>query len=91
MRRGGEPNAGRHRARRQQLEYRPLPRHPVLATGFTYSIDVTFTRQTDPEPRGCGMCAPHIAPTQRAFVVDNPTATCIAVTTDAGGDATAGE
>jgi hypothetical protein len=61
--------------------------HVVLtfASGFTYTADVNFVSQTDPEPPGCvGTCPPYITATQRTFVVDNPPETC----TDGGTDAT---
>jgi hypothetical protein len=49
----------------------------MFATGFTYSADVTFVSQTDPEPLGCGVCAPYIAAIQSTFEVNNPSTTCI--------------
>jgi hypothetical protein len=50
----------------------------TFATGFTYSTDVTFTSQTDPEPPGCAQCPPYIGPASQAtFMVHNPSNTCV--------------
>ncbi len=61
----------------------------TFATGFTYSTDVTFTSSTQ-----SGGCCPgtHVTPTVNAFMVNNPSTTCVdagpeAGATDIGADA----
>jgi len=51
----------------------------TFASGFSYGVDVTFTRASD----SCGRSS--VSPTQSTFAVDNPSSTC----TD-GGSAAAG-
>jgi hypothetical protein len=63
----------------------------TFADGFTYSTDVTFTSQTDPEPPGCARCPSYIAPaSQTMFMVNNPSDTCVEPVLDAGLDAVGG-
>lgn len=53
----------------------------TFATGFAYSTDVTFT--TPPaDPSVC--CPVATAPTQATFTVNNPSATCVDTSSDAG-------
>jgi len=47
----------------------------TFATGFVYSADVTFTRQTAGTCRGCPS---YIGPISGGFTVDNPSDTCVA-------------
>ncbi|MGO9836601.1 MAG: hypothetical protein ACLP1X_20585 [Polyangiaceae bacterium] len=60
----------------------------TFATGFTYSTDVTFASQTDPEPPGCGQCPQYVGPASQAtFIVDNPATACLDAGSDEGADA----
>jgi hypothetical protein len=58
----------------------------TFATGFTYSADVTFTMQRDPDPNCCGACS-YVAPDQPTFMVNNPSSTCVDSRIDGGADA----
>jgi len=59
----------------------------TFATGFTYSTDVTFALQPDPTRPGCAPCPAFVGPTQGRFMVNNPSTTCVAATSDAAPDA----